>query len=505
MNEQYQDIRDYSDSYDSELYFSAFRSLVQDQWTIFNEEEEDLAYCYALSALMLGGEIGVRRRRKLMYEAMKGYFQATNSHSIINKYLNTIPTSNKLIQKVIRNLCDVYSKGVERNLSNRFEGLLQDSYLDFYLQDLHEKSYFTSRALIRPYYKDGLCYNIWTPDIYRTKYDKYDNLVKVILLTPIYKNRKVNITRVSDIGHTIEYHYTVWELDGNVKVYQLDHSGRKTEFEFDGEVGFEFTTKYTKLPFVEMNAGNPADYLYSDGGDWNLAEYQIFINHLDFLIKNNSQFGNLAFWLAKNINLPSQIELSGNKMINVKTSAGDPDPEIDYKQAELIALQLSDVKEETLKQIYKFYGLPSMSVESTGALSGTAMKQDRIELMEFRQKESIKVKKFDKKLIETLQHILEKEAGISESIESYKLEIKDYDIVQDPEEVFTVAEMKYNAGLMTKLDFLRATGKQGSDKELQKYLEEVENERSSTISSDSQSEAETMANDEEGESFEGET
>lgn len=434
-----------------EIYETVFNGELSTVWagTPFFEELPVLSYARACGVFLEDGHYGNEWRRELMFEACKPLFASDDVNDLIVKAKDRIPNDNQLVKRIINNLCLTYSQGATRELGRNASEIISDEDLNYYLEQADKISFLTGSCLIRPYfYKDELRFFLFKPDSYRCKYDEYGEITEVWLT----KNGNKS-------NYNIERYIERWTPE---IIY-------KDKEEVENPYGF--------LPFIELKANDfDADFNYNDNGNWELCELQIFSNILDLVVMENSILGSVGVWLGNNLKTrESNIKLSPAKMILAEADSLEEAPKLEYVSADMTADIIQELKASWVKDKLKDYGLPSSVLDEGGVLSGTAMQADRLELLEQRKRRINLLKKFDKELIELISQVAEIDGYDFEP--DHTIVFNDLENINDPIEELDVLEKKYQLGLISKIDMLRALGHTGTDKELNQKLREINEQR----------------------------
>ena len=443
----------------NEIYYNAFASDLGLIWsgTPFEGETESLCYGRGTSIYLKSNSWSDYQRRLLQFEAMKPFFAHTNDDDLLIKAYNRLPNDNQLVKRIVNNIANTYTNDPERVLSDK--SIIDNDTFNNAMSQADKVSYLSGSCLIRPFFKNGeLDFYIFTPDLYRVQYDAFDEPEEVW----IAKAK----TAKSIHGFKVQYDLEQW-----TKEQVITHDGDKKTVE---------ANSYGFLPFVELRTSdNSKDFNHNEGGQFELCEIQIMNNIFEFLIEENAVLGSIGFWLGKNLDLRgTELKVGVGRLLNITTDSRDGDASISFENAQLLLDELQGAKLDYTKDKLKQYGLPSSVIDDGGVLSGVAMEIDRLELLEMQKQRRKKIEKYDKKLFELIQEIASKDNFFVGN--EYEIKFKESEVLTDPQDKHDLLKARYEEGLISKVDWLRAIGHEGTDEELLNYLKEVQNERLDT-------------------------
>lgn len=434
-----------------EIYQEAFEREIQTVWlgSPFDEEIPVMAYARGCGVFLEDGHYGNTARRDLMFYACQPFFSSDDVNDLLIKARKRIPNDNQLVKRIVDNLCLTYSKGAVRELGNNARDIISDDELNYYLEQADKISFLTGSCLIRPYYyQDKLKFFLYKPDSYRCKYNEYGEITEVWLAKNGKKTTK-----------SIERFLETWTNE----TITTD--------------GVESENRYGFLPFIELKENDfDSDFNYTDTGNWELCELQIYSNVIDLVLLENSIMGSAGVWLGQNLkNRTGSFKISPSKIIVTEIDSMSEESKLEYVSAEITTDIIQEFKASWVKDKLKDYGLPSSVIDEGGVLSGTAMEADRIELLERRRKRINLLTKFDKSLIELISRISEVDGYNFET--KHSVRFNDLEVVNDPLENLEVLEKKYQLGLISKIDMLREFGEKGTNEELNEKLREINEQR----------------------------
>ena len=377
-----------------------------------------------------------------MYEALSSYYSIEDNEDTLNIAKSRIPTSKDVVDKVLNNLCAIYSQGIDRNIDNElFERI------DYKLQDVHKTALFTGSCLVRPYFisKDEIEFDLYsfTPDMYRTVYKDFE-LNEVWIVKPTQGENEVEISTTNDVKHPLEYNFRVWEkrADGIYKVTR-DNRGGLIE---------EEKSRYDFIPFIELKT-ETTNYHYSDGGLYSLLELQANLNERDYVIQNNIFDSGLAFNIGINLGLKDgeqDIKLSRRRLHTIENVRDTQAlPEVMFNSAQFLGLELRDERTQFLREKILMFGLPANLVNPDGTLqSGIAMAVERSELFEFREQQLGIIKNFDYKLFKLIEKVANKD-GVKVDFKDYSFSTARNEVIKDKKEDWDYDLQLYDKGLIT--------------------------------------------------------
>jgi len=467
------------------FYEAAFRQKIAYAWenTPFKDESMNMAFHYAMQSMMQDNEIGERDRRLLLYHFLKPLFSADNAQKTLNKMFGIMPSSNRYVKRALNNICMLYNKPPEIEIlfrdkkDEKAKDALNINSLNMALQSIYKLVKIHNEVLVRPFYERNLIqYQYFTPDSYRVEYNDDGDPLRIWIWRQIFNDG------------SFESQFWIWDSE---KLELHNREGKLINFDVSGKSYSSFPNPYGVLPFQIRKLNTDLnDYIDSMGGTmWELARAQIKYNMYDFLAHNQSVLQGFPIrwalnWYFDNKNNETDI---GAGSILIKDDVGNPGegdpipPEISELGADVTWQQLRETALQEMKEELRDIGIPSSVINDTaGNLSGTALKEERRELIEMRNKDKNACYYYDKELIKLTLKI----AGSSLSSPSrfrnqfnadYDIVIKyaDMDITAEFKEITEKAEYLRLNGLISPKEYLNMFGSQTeTDEDASKIMKE---------------------------------
>ena len=461
-------------SYLDAFYIDAFQAMMISIWggTKFSNEIDELCYYASMSCWLDDSYISEYYRRELLYFYLKPELPAVKEDDLLNRIKKMLPFSNNMLKRVIKNLTILYDKNPERiiegsNNEKIFE-ILNSLKFNSIMKDAYESLKLTDNLL--------LFYNIiWNeekksreleiriilPDKYRIVVDNYGNLSELWLHTPVAK------------GTEIAHEFCVFTKE---KYYRADAMGRQiatmrqitttdalgnSQVNIDNVMEINNQSGIIPCNLLKLSKGRN-DYYNVNKSLYSLVLDQLRINSMTVQIDENML--NNSFSLLFGINLGEQkdIKVGHGRLFTLDQKNQDATPSLEYVSGNPVFNELNELRSTTIKNVYKDYGLPNSFIEGTQApLSGIAMKQQAIELLEARQDDIQVMQDLESKIINTIIKFL----NVDEA-SPYRNQFNgDYEITtkyqelnfeDDAKLIFELNQTKFNAGLMSPSEFLRS-------------------------------------------------
>lgn len=407
------------------IYDSAFQAEYYAQYGGIKEIRDaldDLPYKRAISAfIQKGGKDAERDRRELLYQYLKSKgLRHDTEDSKINQQYNTLPNSNYETRRVIDNLCKVYTdevtreyKNVNKSVTKLINEITDEVSFNSKMQKIHEICKSNASCLVHPRVRNKkLDLQILRPEQYVTIKNDYGKLTDVYIhyTETIHDPSGYETKTEGRIKHWNDEYMTVYNTTGQIIpiTRTIQVYNEQTESFQDVTLNEDrYEHGLGMIPFLEVSFTDNDGDGTEDGEDlYELILEQLFINMIDFLLTDNTIY-TVMVWVAINLGLEDKAEFGPDRVIakdDVSAETGLAPPELFNVQANIEFEAFQDLKESRLKDIMKKLGLPTSIVTDNPGLasSGVAMKQDRIELEEIRQKDINKLRQFDKRIIKLL-------------------------------------------------------------------------------------------------------
>ena len=134
------------------VYYKAYEDFATEIWSgLFDTEIEDTCFSFALDFFSRGGSFGANKRRELQVAYMDGLYSTKKQVDILKRAEHIVPTENFMIEKVLANLCNIYSQPVSRKWANGGErqmDLLSKIQYDDELNTIHKRAKFNGNMLV---------------------------------------------------------------------------------------------------------------------------------------------------------------------------------------------------------------------------------------------------------------------------------------------------------------------------------------------------------------------
>ena len=139
-------------SLQNSVFYRAYNDLANEIWAgKFDTEIEDTCFSFALDFFSRGGSFGDNERRKLQLNYMKGLYSHKDPEDILFRAEHIIPTENFVIEKILNNLCNIYSQPVTRKWNNeatKQKETIEKIQYDDFLNLLHKRARFNGNMLV---------------------------------------------------------------------------------------------------------------------------------------------------------------------------------------------------------------------------------------------------------------------------------------------------------------------------------------------------------------------
>jgi hypothetical protein len=451
------------------VYYKAYEDFATEIWSgLFDTEIEDTCFSFALDFFSRGGSFGANKRRELQVAYMDGLYSTKKQVDILKRAEHIVPTENFMIEKILANLCNIYSQPVSRKWTNGGErqiDLLSKIQYDDVLNTIHKRAKFNGNMLVFVGW-DGEKIKIqdfgngWYK--WKNKGTQEEPIWELWVAIVEEKSQNKIAYDVRDIHNGREWFYHVWSNES----YKLVNKQK--------QVIKEIPNKYKVIPFVEVDFPglNKYDYYDNSGGMWGLLEAQLQVNMLQFASLTNAQYSATSILWLDNIQLEDESSFGLGKILITKTDVDDPDKQIEFVNAVGNFTELDDYRNNLIKATYKNYGMPSAMVNEGGVMSGEALKIDRIELEEQR-KNDIKIMEYYEKEISKLIDIISAREGNAYNLGEYSITYNELEVIGDPEKNYNLSKVKFNDNVISIYDHLRDIGYIGEDFELEEILKQI--------------------------------
>jgi len=441
------------------FYEAAFRQRIAYAWenTPFKDEAMTIAYHYAMQSMLQDNEIGERDRRTLLYHFLYPLFSSKNAQKTLNKMIGIMPSSNRYVKRALNNICMLYNKAPEIKVlfrdkeDEKAKEALNINSLNMALQSIYQLAKIHNEVLIRPFFeKEMIQYQYFTPDSYRVEYNEDGEPVRVWIWRQLYVS-----------GSGFETQFWIWDKD---KLELHDRAGKLLSFEVNGKSYTSFPNPYGVLPFQIRKLNTDLnDYIDSAGGTmWELVRAQIKYNMYDFLAHNQSVLQGFPIRWALNWyfdNKTNETDIGAGSIL-IKDDIRNPGegdiipPELSELGADVTWQTLRETALEEMKEELRDIGIPSSVINDTvGNISGTALKEERRELIEMRNKDKNACVYYDKELIKLTLKIAG--SSLSSPVRFRNQFNVDYDISINYADMEVSAEFKE---VQEKAEYLRTNG-----------------------------------------------
>lgn len=474
------------------IYDSAFQTEYYAQYGGIKEIRDglgDLPYKRAISAFMQkGGKEAERDRREMLFQYLKGKGLRHNTEDAkVNQQYGTLPNSNFETRRIIDNICKVYTdevtrefKGVSKTLEILINDILNEVAYNSKMQKIHEICKANTTCLVHPRVRNKkLDLQVLRPEQYVAVKNDYGKLTDIYIYYTETINDPIgeNVRTEGRIKHWNSEYLTVYNTTGQIvpitRVIQV-YNENTEQFE-DVTINEErYEHGLGVIPFIEISfTDNDADGTEEGEDLYELVLEQLFINMIDFLLSDNTIY-TVMVWVAINLGLDDKADFGPDRLIakdNVGTESGLAPPELFNVEANISFEAFQDLKESRLKDLMKKLGLPTSIVTDNPGLasSGVAMKQDRIELEEIRQKDINKLRVFDKEIIKLLILFAHKDVsskykgefeGIYNDVKNeieldLSIDFADQGIYETPQEQIERLDYLAKNGLITPTAFMK--------------------------------------------------
>jgi len=397
------------------------------QYTPFKLDIAEMSYQKAMAVFGQTGQTAEEARRELLYQYLKySNFSSTKQDDVIKSMFPTLPTSNSFVNRIIKNIANIYInmplRSYEGNGTELLEETLTEASYNSTMLNTYRKAKLNGECLVRPRIRRGkLTYQILTPESYRVTKDEHGNILEY--WRPYYEY-VVSLSGVSES----KLRFEVWTLeefkildgeDEHLKPIKFTQKTQRIDTTTNGII--ETENEYTSFPNPYKDyKGNPiipiAILNFSQNDDdgteeskdnYELVKTQLESNLMDFITKENYIYNSIGFWVMMNIDMEnSNIPIGNSRGIVMQgvqepVEGGNAMPSIEHVTADGVYNELIEANKTVLTQRMRDAGLPeSMVSQNPGiAASGAAMQIDWRELIETRKEDYGVLKRFENELI----------------------------------------------------------------------------------------------------------
>lgn len=425
----------------AEYYENAFNAIHAEIWkgTKFKDYDSlgSLSYYRALTCFYSDSRVAVKDRRELLYNYLKNEF---DEEKTIKRYRNVLPIRSS-IKRILNNLCVAYSQLPERSFvqdAPKWMELYRDSGINTHFQEAYKLATLTGVVAVRPLIKNGeLKVLIFTPDEFRVEGDDLSKPDAVIY--PEIVDGKVV--------------YRTWS---DTEFYTRDDKGNLIRDEYGGK------NPYRIMPFIFLRTA------FSQGEFWtpglfDLAETQLQLNRLKFIAHLDVAYNGLPIKIATNIpadylklGIDSVIEVSD---VVVSDVGQKERPDLKFIKPSPQYSAIEEHKQILLKEMMSEHGLPPslISGDTASIVSGVSRLIERQELIDRRNSDLPRLKRFEQEFANIVSIVLEKDLMIQLDPEM-SVDFAEESILTDPASEFELDTKLAQNGLTDPLNYLQKWG-----------------------------------------------
>lgn len=448
------------------IYEVAFNKWVNDVWGWTPEyqiHKKDIAFRKSLNCFVNSGFDGVEDRKELMFAFLKNWLSSESEEDLLMRLRDDLPTNNEYISKVLKNICQLYNLPVTRSIEDdNLNKLLDDIDVNDVLDKSHKIAKLTGEIAVTCWVVDSeLQFKTITPEWYRVKRDLQGRMIEFSHIVPRIDNQEVEISKYTGKNTAlIEWTLVRWTETEKITEYE----GGRVERE---------PNEYKRIPFVvlKVNDFNTYDLYDRDGGLYDMVLEQLRLNSIEFVMQENELYGTIGVWVLTNTQFKDKVNLGAGRAIMLEHKSIDqPPPDVRFQTAESNYDLLGEHKQGLTNRMLKMKGLPTSITSETKEMSGRAIELDRIELEEIRRLDSKTLAKFDNDLVNLIVDVYNIYLGTIKNPPKYAVRFSDLNKIEDPAEYIAYQKELLNLNAISIFDFMRNTGVEGSDDELNELL-----------------------------------
>jgi hypothetical protein len=434
------------------FYENAFFDYFYRVWenTPFKDKAYEKAFFHAHTVFLNDNLYTENDRRNLLFNYLLPFMSADSDEDVLKKAISILPTDNLYVKRALRAICSSYDENPTRTFDVGVEQqetvfkLIQEALVTPSMRATHETAKLASKSLNYVYFKDE---NTPQIEVIQPEYYSYND-----------NHTELWIHRQITVNGEVKDGFWIWTAT-SFKA-QLVNGRDVTSFVVNTTDSLDSAKNpYGVIPCVELNLNS--SFGNTDNTLWELVKAQLDVNRLDFSETNNVLFTAFSMFLAKNIDFGNDIKfgigkvITLNKLENSMTAAYEA-PELDIISPESQFFEINQLKDTNIKNTLRKLDLPSSMIdENINLPSGTALKIERIGLDEYRKRDEVALKIFEKQLIQLILKVynIDYVNTLDENMDIV-IEYNKVTIPTEPTADYELSTQQFNAGLLSLANYV---------------------------------------------------